>query len=249
MLKCLIIDDEQSCVDTLTLMLQKKFSDQVTITGSTTDPSLAKQLIKDHDPDLLFLDVEMPMMTGVELLNSLDHIRFQVVFTTAHQQYALQAIKHNALDYLLKPIGVDELAEAIKKCIDRNQHQGSELVQAFLQQIKPGNMSVKKVPIPSNETIQFVPVKEIIRIESQSNYTTVYFTNRVKLVVAKTLKDFEDQLISYGFLRVHHSHLVNLEHVVGYKNTDGGYIIMQGNEVIEISRRKKQEVLKRLSEM
>lgn len=247
MLKCLIVDDEQSCVDTLVLILQKKFSSSVSIAATTTDPTRAKALIDTHDPDLLFLDVEMPHMSGVELLESLEEIRFQVVFTTAHQQYALQAIKLSALDYLLKPVSVEELSETIRKCLNRKQQQGPDLIQAFLSQIKPGVSSVKKIPITSNDITQFVPVNEISRIESNSNYSTVYFTNRPKLLVVKTLKEFEDMLEPHGFLRVHHSHLINLEHVLGYKNQDGGYIIMQGNDIIEISRRKKQEVLRRLN--
>ncbi len=246
MLTCLIIDDEQPCVETLEIMLKKKFHSQVNVLSTTTQPKEAAELIHTHQPDLIFLDVEMPHITGIELLRSLENINFQVIFTTAHQQYALEAIKLNAIDYLLKPISLDELSVAINKCITRKQQHGSDLVNAFLQQIKPGNLSVKRISIPSNDTTQFVPINEIIRIESQSNYSVIYFTSRPKLLVAKTLKEFEDQLLPFDFLRVHNSHLINMEHVIGYKNVDGGYVIMNGNEVIEISRRKKQEVLQRL---
>lgn len=197
-------------------------------------------------PDVVFIDVEMPNTTGIELLQSLTHISFQVIFTTAHQHYALQAIKLNAIDYLLKPISLEELSAAIEKCISRKKGQGNEAITAFLEQVK-GNSLIKKIPIASDNTVQFVPVNDIIRIESQSNYSTVHFTSRTKLLVAKTLKEFEDQLTPHNFLRVHHSHLVNLAHVIGYKNQDSGYIIMQGNEIIEISRRKKSEVLQRLN--
>lgn len=247
MLRCLIIDDEQSCIDTLQVMLQKKFADQVSVIATCTAVQDAPTLIDAEAPDLLFLDVEMPHMTGIELLQSLSKINFQVIFTTAHQHYALQAIKLNAIDYLLKPISLDELTIAIQKCQDRKQHKGNDLIANFLEQVKATTTTAKKIPIPSDNTIQFVPVNEIIRIESQSNYSTVFFTSRNKLLVAKTLKDFEEQLLPYNFLRVHHSHLINLEHVIGYKNLDGGYIIMRGNDVIEISRRKKQEVLQRLN--
>jgi len=247
MLKCIIIDDEQPCVDTLQIMLQKKFHDHVEVLAATTQPQMAAILIAELAPDILFLDVEMPQMTGIQLLESLTDIRFQVIFTTAHQHYALQAIKLNALDYLMKPISIEELSIAIKKCETRRNQQGSELITSFLKEIKSNNASVKKIPIPSENAIQFVPVNEIVRIESQSNYSTIYFTSRSKLLVAKTLKEFEDQLIPFNFLRVHHSHLINLEHVIGYKNLDGGYVIMYGNDTVEISRRKKQEVLARLN--
>lgn len=246
MLKCIIIDDEFPCIETLQLMLQKKLSDKVTVAGHTTVPADAALLIKEVQPDVVFIDVEMPNTTGIELLQSLTHISFQVIFTTAHQHYALQAIKLNAIDYLLKPISLEELSAAIEKCISRKKGQGNEAITAFLEQVK-GNSLIKKIPIASDNTVQFVPVNDIIRIESQSNYSTVHFTSRTKLLVAKTLKEFEDQLTPHNFLRVHHSHLVNLAHVIGYKNQDSGYIIMQGNEIIEISRRKKSEVLQRLN--
>jgi two-component system, LytTR family, response regulator len=247
MLRCLIIDDEQPCIETLQLILQQKFSDQVIIAGTTTQPKEAALLIAELEPDIIFLDVEMPYINGVELLQSLDKINFQVVFTTAHQHYALQAIKLNAIDYLLKPISVPELSIAITKCRNRQQQQGSNLISSFLEQLKTSSNTLRKIAIPSNNTVQFVPVQEIIRIESSSNYSIIYFTVKPKLLIAKTLKEFEQQLVPHNFLRVHHSHLVNLEHVIGYKHEDGGYIIMQGNDIIEISRRKKQEVLQRLN--
>ena len=247
MLRCLIVDDERSCVDTLQAMLQKKFSTQVQIVAGTTQPLEAAELIALHKPDVVFLDVEMPRMSGVELLRTIPHIDFQVVFTTAHQHYAIQAIKLNALDYLLKPISISELSATIKKCIAHSATQDTSLINTFLQQLKPAVTAARRIAIASNDTTQFVPVNEIIRVESQSNYSTVYFISRTKLLVAKTLKEFEDQLIPFDFLRVHHSHLINLEHVIGYKNQDGGYVIMHGNDAIEISRRKKQEVMQRLN--
>lgn len=245
MLNCLIIDDELPCIETLQLILQKKFADEINIAGFTTHSEEAASLIGELQPDLIFLDVEMPNLTGIEFLQSLNDINFQVIFTTAHQHYALQAIKLNALDYLLKPIGLEDLSAAIQKCISRKKQQGSELVTSFLAQMKT-NGNTKKISIASDNAVQFVPVNDIIRIESSSNYSIVYFTSRTKTVVSKTLKEFEDQLTPHNFLRIHHSHLINLAHVIGYKNHDGGYIIVQGNDAIEISRRKKQEVMKRL---
>ena len=243
MLKAIIIDDELSCIETLELMLQKKFATEIKIVGTTTLPSAGIQLIEKHQPNIVFLDVEMPEMTGIELLQSLPQINFNVVFTTAHQHYAIQAIKLNALDYLTKPINLDELGVAIKKCADK-QGQNNKQLSSFLQQYNSN--AVHKISIPIGTSIQLVPINEIVRIESQSNYSTIYFTNKSKQVVTKTLKDLEEQLSAHNFLRVHHSHLINIEHVIGFKNQDSGYLIMQGNEVVEISRRKKQEVLQKL---
>lgn len=244
MLKAIIIDDEPSCIDTLQLMLQKKFTTEVKIVGTTTSPSAGIQLIEKHQPNIIFLDVEMPEMTGIELLQSLNNINFNVVFTTAHQHYAIQAIKLNALDYLTKPINLTELDIAIKKCSSKQSQNNNQQLNHFLQQYN-GN-TIHKISLTMGTATQFVPINEIVRIESQSNYSTIYFTNKSKQLVTKTLKDLEEQLAPHNFLRVHHSHLINIEHVIGYKNQDSGYLIMQGNEVVEISRRKKQEVLQRL---
>lgn len=250
MLKSIIIDDELPCIETLQLIMQKKFRDKISVAGFTSQPAEAPSLISELQPDVVFLDVEMPNITGIQLLQSLPYINFQVVFTTAHQHYALQAIKLNALDYLLKPIDLDELSAAIDKCIGRKQQHGTNnnALNAYMEQLKTPNI-IKKISIPSDNTIQFVPINEIIRIESQSNYSLIHFTSRTKLLVAKTLKEFEDQLINYNFIRIHHSHLINLEHVIGYRNQDTGYIIVQGNEAIQVSRRKKAEVLERLNSL
>ena len=245
MLKAIIIDDEQNCVETLQLMLAKKFAGQIEVIACTTSPLEGIELIARHNIDILFLDVEMPGISGIELLQTLPDITFSVIFTTAHQHYALQAIKLNALDYLTKPISLEELTTAISKCFTRQKKDENTLISNFLQQLK--NNPVKKIGIPNGTVTQFVPVNEIVRVESLSNYSVIYFVNRPKQTVTRTLKDLEEQLIQHNFLRVHHSHLVNFDHVIGYKNQDSGYIIVHGNEIIEISRRKKQEVLSRLN--
>ncbi|MES2373941.1 MAG: LytTR family DNA-binding domain-containing protein [Bacteroidota bacterium] len=245
MLKAIIIDDEMSCIETLKLMLEKKFSSLIKIVATASVPSTGIDLINTHQPDILFLDVEMPEMTGIELLQSLEQVSFHVIFTTAHQHYAIQAIRLNALDYLTKPISLEELTSAIHKCAGNKKSGNNELMNNFLQQLKTN--SGKKIQISNNTTVQFVPVCEIVRVESQSNYSVIFFTNRPKQTVTKTLKELEEQLSPYNFLRVHHSHLVNIDHVIGYKNQDSGYVIVYGNDVIEISRRKKQEVLEKLN--
>lgn len=247
MLKALIIDDEQPCVETLQIMLEKKFAGQVQVVAATTSVASATALLAEHHPDIVFLDIEMPEMTGIEWLQSLPRIDFQVIFTTAHEQYALKAIKLNALDYLTKPIGLEDLETALQKSQRNRAVLEKAEIQQLLEQLKPG--AARRIAIASGTVTHFVPVSEIVRAESQSNYSTVYFINRPRQVITKTLKELEEQLGDTRFLRVHHSHLVNLDHVIGYKNQDSGYLVMQGNEVIEISRRKKQEVLQRLNKL
>lgn len=247
MLKTIIIDDELPCIETLQLMLNKKFEQVVEIVATTSKPSEAILLIEKEKPDLLFLDIEMPEMTGIELLQKLPNTNFQVVFTTAHPQYAIQAIRLNALDYLTKPISLSELTDAVNKCVTKHKQNDTDILNHFLQQLKSN--TTKKIALPTGTTTQFVPINEIVRVESQSNYSLIYFLNRPKLTVTKTLKELEEQLSPHQFLRIHHSHLVNIEHVIGYKNQDSGYLIVQGNDLVEISRRKKQEVLQRLNNL
>ncbi len=247
MLRTIIVDDELACIETLQLMLQKKFIDVVDVIAISSKPSEAIKIIEKEKPDILFLDIEMPEMTGIELLQKLDNPNFQVIFTTAHQQYAIQAIKLNALDYLTKPISLDELSLAVNKCVKKHQENDTNLINNFLHQLK--NNAIKKIALPTGTTTIFVPINEIVRIESASNYSIIHFINRPKLTITKTLKDLEEQLTIHNFMRVHHSHLVNMEHVVGYKNQDSGYLIVFGNDIVEISRRKKQEVMQRLNQL
>jgi two-component system, LytTR family, response regulator len=247
MLKALIIDDEPACVETLRIMLEKKFSEEVRVVAATTAVEEAAVLVAAHKPDIVFLDVEMPGMNGIEWLQSLSRIDFQVIFTTAHEHYAIKAIKLNALDYLTKPISLEELAAALQKSVRNRAALEKGQIQDLLDRLKTG--TVKRISISSGSVTHFVPVNEIVRAESQSNYSVVYFTNRPKQVITKTLKELEEQLGDHHFLRVHHSHLVNLDYVIGYKNQDSGYLVMHGNEIVEISRRKKQEVLQRLNRL
>lgn len=247
MFKALIIDDEPACVETLRIMLEKKFSEEVRVVAATTAVEEAAVLVAAHKPDIVFLDVEMPGMNGIEWLQSLSRIDFQVIFTTAHEHYAIKAIKLNALDYLTKPISLEELAAAIQKSERNRAVLEKGQIQDLLDRLKTG--TVKRISISSGSVTHFVPVNEIVRAESQSNYSIVYFTNRPKQVITKTLKELEEQLSDHHFLRVHHSHLVNLDYVIGYKNQDSGYLVMHGNEIVEISRRKKQEVLQRLNRL
>lgn len=245
MIRAIIVDDEMLCTETLQLMLQKKFSDTISIAAICNNPKKAIEIIDSEKPDVLFLDVEMPGISGIELLQCVQHTNMCVIFTTAHQHYAIQAIKLNVLDYLTKPISSQELTTAVEKCVIKKASSSNiNNVENFIQHLKGANS--KKIVITTSSTTQFVPINEIIRIESNSNYSTIYFTNRTKQTVVKTLKDFEQQLVSYNFLRIHHSHLVNTEHIIGIKNHDNGYVIMQNNELIEISRRRKQEVLQKL---
>jgi two-component system LytT family response regulator len=175
MLRTIIIDDEQHCTDVLKAMLTKKFSATTHVVGEAPNAASGKTLIQDLKPDIVFLDVEMPVQTGIDLLVGMDKIDFEIIFTTAHEQYALAAIKLNAMDYLLKPFSVEELGTAIEKCSHKKsaaiQHDTLHTLISNLKNISPEN---KKIGLTTTHGIRFVPIKDIIRIEATNNYSQFY---------------------------------------------------------------------------
>ncbi|HUC80601.1 MAG TPA: LytTR family DNA-binding domain-containing protein [Flavisolibacter sp.] len=237
MLNCVIVDDEQHCIDLLSAMIQKKFTGRLTITATENDAAKAVELLQSTTPHLVFLDVEMPGCTGLQLLAKLPQRHFFVVFTTAHHQYALDAIKSEAVDYLLKPIGLDELEAAVEKCEKR---------EALLRQDASAQQK-KKLMLSTGKGTLVVETDDIIRIESNNNYSTIYFTNKPKILVTKTLKTFDEQLSDKGFFRVHQSHLVNLSHVQSIVNGEPGFILLSDGAKVEIARRRKFDFLKMMA--
>jgi two-component system, LytTR family, response regulator len=232
MLKCYIVDDEQNAVDALVAMLKKKFVQQVIICGSNIKASAAIEEIELLKPDVLFLDVEMPSMTGLDLLKHFPDRNFHVIFTTAHEKYALPALKAAATDYLVKPLSPQDVYDALQKCVERK----------LLKEENKITVS-HKITITTSHEILLVNVQDIVRIEANNNYSHFYFTNRPKVIVSKTLKEFEDQLTMHNFYRVHQSHLINLHYIEAVKSNDGDYVLLQHGHRVEISRRKKTDFL------
>lgn len=250
MLKTIIIDDEQHCADVLKAMLEQKFAHVVKVDAVANNAPDGAVLIRHLKPDLVFLDVEMPVQTGIDLLVSLDKIDFEVIFTTAHEQYALRAIKLNALDYLLKPFSIEELEAAVEKCMQKkSQPLSTEAMSSLLGNLKNTSPENKKIGLPTSSGTRFVPIQDIIRIEASSNYSTFYFTNSTKLTIAKTLKEFEEMLTPYKFFRVHNSHLINLSQLQQYVSRDGDYVVMNDNSRVEVSRRRKSELMDALKKI
>lgn len=235
MLKCYIIDDEQHAVDALTAMLRKKFPQQVEITGSSIKAAVAIEEIEDLQPDVVFLDVEMPEMNGLELLKHFPDRKFHVIFTTAHEKYALPALKAAATDYLVKPLSPHDVFDALQKCMQR---------PILTEEAKLHVAS--RITLPTSTELLLINTDDIIRIEASNNYSHFYFTNRPKLIVSKTLKEFEEQLVNNNFFRIHQSHLINLLHVESIQTLDGGYVLMKQGHKVEISRRRKVVFLQKL---
>ncbi len=247
MIKALVIDDESSATNTMKLMLQR-YSPEISLLQTTTDIPNAVSIIGTFKPNLLFLDIQMPGTNGFDLLKQIPLIDFDVIFTTAHDKYAIQAIRFSALDYLLKPIDPDELQAAIQKFILKHQlnYNSKPLYNNFLHNIQSPKKDFK-LAISTTEGTYFLSPCDIIRLEGEGNYTNFFFINRRPLLTSKTLKEYEEILCEHGFIRIHKSHMVNCSHVVSYKNE--GELIMKDNSVVEISRRRKEEVLNVLKQL
>lgn len=248
MIKALIVDDEPSAVNTLRLMLER-YIPEITMLRSTNDPQEALPLIKNFEPDLLFLDIQMPVLNGFELLKRIPRLSFEIIFTTAHDQYAIQAIRFSALDYLLKPIDADELRMAFDKFMSRNNLRSvnQPLYQNLMHNISVADKKDFKLAVPTIDGTFFYFPDEIIRLEGESNYTRLFFNGKKPMLVSKTLKDYEELLAGHGFIRVHKSHLINKKHVVNY--TNDGHLVLTDQSKVEVSRRRKEEVMEALKGM
>jgi len=243
MLKAVIVEDEKRSRETL-IGLLNLYCKNVKVVAEADGVHTGIEAINEHDPDLLFLDIQMPDGTGFKLLESLENIHFDVIFTTAYDQFAIKAIKFSALDYLLKPIFPDDLKEAVKKAEDKKLATGSqEGIRVLLENMRKPESETPKIVLSTSEKINVVNVKDIIRCESDNYYTMYYFTDGKKLLISKTLKENEELLSGYNFIRPHKSHLVNTIYIKSFNKQDGGYIVMTDGSTIPVSRRKKEKII------
>lgn len=246
MIRSIIVDDEAKARDGLKLVLQK-FCPEIEILALCPTPDEGLRCIHSLQPDLVFLDVQMPHKSGFNLLEELGEFNFEVIFVTAFDRYAIKAIKFSALDYLLKPIDIDELQNAVNKAGERIRHKNSRNnYVSLLKNIKYPSQKIDKLAIPTFDGILFEPVDDIIYCEADRNYTTLMMTGNRKIVVSKNLKDFENMLSDSGFFRIHHTYLINMKHVKKYRKGDGGSVVLEGNHHLDVSRRKKETFLQML---
>jgi two-component system LytT family response regulator len=242
LLKTLIVEDEARGRSALKTMLSE--INEVLLIGESPDVEDAIIKIKIHNPDLILLDIEMPFKNGFDLLAALPNRNFDVIFTTAYDSYALKAIKFSAIDYLLKPLDPEELKLAINKTIEKRkqiQHQSNLQMNNLLDNLKTINKQNFKLSLPNASGSIFVPINEIIRCESDANYTRFFLENEAKVIlVSKTLKEYDELLTDFGFCRVHHSHLINLKFIKKYIRGEGGTVVMLDGTEVEVSRRKKE---------
>lgn len=249
MYKTIIVDDEKGCRDSLADLL--KDHPQIAIVDTVNSIAKAQESIELFQPQLVFLDIEMPGGTGFELLEKIPTLNFDVIFTTAYDQYAIKAIKYSALDYLLKPIDPKELSEAIHRFTSKknNQELMNNKFKTLLHNIN-GETTHQKIAIPDGEGLNFVKINDIIRFQSDGSYTYMYTTQTTKpTLISKPIGDYQEILANEAFVRIHRSHLINLQHVVKYLKGEGGFAVMSDQSKVEVSRRKKLDFIEALSSL
>ena len=245
MLTAVIIDDEANSVDVLKTLLST-YCPNVRVVAQAENAAGGRKIVAEHTPDIVFLDIEMPFESGFDMLDSLEYRNNSVIFVTAYDHYALKAIKYLAMDYLLKPVDIDELKQAVKKAAERKElHSFQAAPVSLLKTYLEKGLDNSKVALPMADGIQFVNRHEIVRCEACGNYTRIYLQENRTYLVARTLGEYEDLLSPYNFLRIHHAHLINLDHIEKYVRGEGGYVIMSDGAIVDISRRKKQDFLNR----
>ncbi|AXY76321.1 DNA-binding response regulator [Paraflavitalea soli] len=245
MIKAIIVDDEPYCCEVLSTLLERHVP-EVTVEAVCHSAAEAITAITTHPVQLVFLDIEMPHMNGFQLLERLPGVDFDLIFTTSYDQYALKAIKFSALDYLLKPIDRTELQAAVRKALQRLQRPLPQQLQILLQKLHQPSQQVNQIALPTMEGLQLVPLDAIISCASSSNYTIISLKDKLKITVSRTLKEVEEMLEDFMFMRVHHSFLVNLNEIRKYIKGEGGNLIMSDGSSVDVSRSKKDQLLKKL---
>lgn len=240
MIKAIIIDDEKHCIVTLKHLL-KQF-DAIDVVATTQDSTEAKRLIEEHQPNLIFLDIEMPEMNGFDVIHQFETPTFKVIFTTAYDQYALKALRLNALDYLLKPIDKKDIGLALDKYKNQELIISKDQVQN-LQLFTNGKMQ-DTIALSTQQGLLFVKIDDIMYLEADSCYTHIVMNDKTRHLASKTMATFEEVLLDNSlFFRAHKSHIVNLKFIKQYIRGEGGELVMQDGNYISLSRSRKQEFL------
>lgn len=239
--RAVLIDDELNNIDNLQSLLHTHCP-EVHIAGTATNAEQGRQVILQQQPDIVFLDIQMPGKNGFELLQSLPEYGFEVIFVTAHNQYGIQAVKFAAIDYLLKPIHPKELQLAVNRVLEKLRHKQQNLQLENLIHHLQSQKTEHRIALASQKETRFVPVASIIRCESSNTYTTFYLSNKEKIIASRPMAEYEELLTGYGFVRCHQSHLVNKKFISSWRKEDGGYLLMDNGDQVPVSRAKKKEV-------
>lgn len=240
MIKAVIIDDEKNALEVLEMQLNQ-FCKEVRVLAVCNGGKEGIRAIQELAPDLVFLDIEMPHINGFDVLEQTKELNYKVIFTTAYDQFAIKAFKFSAIDYLLKPIDIVDLQNAVEKA--RKETKSSSLedkIKLLMEQYQP-QKSRRKIALPVGNMLEFFDVDEIIRVESDSNYSHIFLANQKKITLSKTLKDVEENIKGEPFFRVHQSHLINTNHVEKAVKGENAYVVMKDGTTITVSRNRKEE--------
>ncbi len=253
MIRAIIVDDEENSRETLRGKIDL-FCPEVEIAGEADSVESGIKVITESNPDVIFLDVQLTEdSSGFDILNEIsinEELNPEVIFITAHNEFAIQAIKFSALDYLLKPIDPEELVKAIRKVESRKGlPKKAANFNVLVENIRQASDSPKKIVVPTSDGMHVIRLSDIIRLESSSNYTTFYLQNDKSLLASKTLKEFDNMLSGYNFHRIHKSHLVNLNYLKKYVQTDGGFLVLEDGTKIPVANRKKEHLLSTLKNL
>jgi two-component system LytT family response regulator len=248
MLQVLIVDDEAHMRDSLTKLLARHCP-QVAVVGEAGSVETGIKVIRELHPDIVLLDIQLEDGTGFDILNAFQAMDFKVIFVTAYDQYAVQAFRFSAVDYLLKPVNPEMLAEAVGRAAQLIREHQNIQIQALQENLKNIGYQNKKIILKTTENIYLLELHSIICCESDDNYTKVHTLEGDKILVSKTLKEYDDMLNGCGFYRVHKSYLINLAHIKRFEKQEGGYIILTGDLKIPVASRKRDEMLALLERM
>jgi two-component system LytT family response regulator len=243
MLKAIIVDDEKISREILQDYLNKYCKD-VSVLALAESAAQGKEMVIKHKPDIVFLDVEMPKGNGFDMLEQLDEINFETVFVTAFDNYAIQALNYSAAYYILKPVSIDELISAVEKIKKAKEKNNPALhTKVLLENMHSPTANNRKIVLPLQDGFEVVNVQDIVHCDANDNFTDFHFIARPKMMICRTLKFYEELLKDSGFLRVHKSHLINLNHVAKYTRGKGGQLTMSNKAVIDVSPNKKDELM------
>ena len=247
-LKAVIVEDETRSREFLKSMVDE-YCPTVTVVAGAASVKEAIAVIDQHKPDLLFLDIELHAGTGFDVLQGVTHQQFGVIFTTAYDHYAVKAIKFSAVDYLLKPVDVDELKAAVQKVSERlRQQTGEQTIELLLRNLQKPSDKEFSITLATSDGLEFVPLQQIIRLEASGPYTHFYMKGGKKIIVSKNLKEYELLLADHQFFRVHNSHIINMKEVKRMVKTDGGYAVMNDDSMITISTKKRDEFMQQMAQ-
>jgi two-component system LytT family response regulator len=247
-MKTIIVDDEQNNIDNLSLLLQKHCP-QVLVTATALNAFDGEKIILEHQPDLVFLDIQMPEKNGFDLLKSLKSFSFEIIFVTAYDQYGIQAVKFSAIDYLLKPLSIDDLKTAVQKAALKSTQKKQNLQLENLIQLlqQKQQKQFHRIALQSTKETRFVEPNKIIRCESSNNYTTFFLFDGERFLTSKPIFEYEEMLADYGFVRCHQTHLVNKTFIKSWIKEEGGYLLLEDGARIPISRQKREALKKVLA--